>query len=518
MTGLKEKLLAFKGRNRGVMESLEWRKDSQMPGLWMARAPERHPVWEVLRLNKGIMHERGFRALRNERGDWYLGIQLDEPAQFTPEGSPGIPHREGLAFYPFQKAGIEFLASRQAALLADEMGTGKTIQVAGLLNLLGDKLARVLIVTPASVKRVWALELSKWLVPKAPLMIIKGDTPPADLPESGIWIINYEMLSKFWTPLRRSWDLIVLDEAHYIKTRDSRRTKLCLELARFAKRKILLTGTPLLNRPAELWSLLHFLAPREWPNFYKFAHRYCAPFRAQWGWDFSGASNLEELNSKLRSGLMLRRLKKDVLSQLPPLTRALVPLDAGTGNLEELTKAAGLDPLEMPFEIDPLAIPFEAIAAIRHELGRLKVGPALEFILEQAGATEEKFVIFAHHRAVLEELHERLLPGAVLVTGETKEADRGAAIESFMKDPLVRFFAASIHAMGVGVTLSAASRVIFVEQDWTPAILRQAEDRLHRIGAANPILSQFLVVPDSIDINVMRAVISKMDVIERVIE
>jgi SWI/SNF-related matrix-associated actin-dependent regulator 1 of chromatin subfamily A len=235
------------------------------------------------------------------------------------------------------------------------------------------------------------------------------------------------------------------------------------------------------------------------------------------GWDFSGASNLDELNRRLRSGLMLRRLKKEVLPQLPPLMRSLVPLDVGLGDLESLTRAAGLDPLKMPFEVDPLSIPFDCVAKIRHELGRLKVGAALRFIQEQARDYDEKFVVFAHHLAVLKELVEGL-PGSVLVTGETPQAARAPAIEKFQTDSRTRFFVGSIRAMGLGVTLTAASRVIFTEQDWVPAIMRQAEDRLGRIGQRNAVLSQWLVVPDSIDVNIMRSVVSKIGVIDAVVE
>jgi SWI/SNF-related matrix-associated actin-dependent regulator 1 of chromatin subfamily A len=715
MCTIEEKLGVFKPQNRVVLTSLAWQKNltSSPASIWIALVPEGHLAWEVLRLNKALMYERGFRAVRGERGEWRLEVTLEdgngeEPVSSLTQSNLVVPVPEGLAYYPFQRAGIEFLATRSTALLADEMGCiggdeiisyfrrgitrrlslrefvrrfnrpghwpgktyvksllpdgtlklnpviaalpqgkkqtvriifesgrtlvctpdhelavvggfreakqlrvgvevlvngiavcrecgetdqvaprarstdgrvyeriviaegrsakggeiwflpkidkvkaveangvidvydlvmaeparnfvasdvivhncGKTIQLAGLLNLRGQELQRVLVVTPASVKRIWALELSKWLVRKLPIMIVKGPTQPSDLPASGIWIINYELLVKFRGPLlREPWDLIALDEAHFIKNRSSRRTKAAFGLAKVARRKILLTGTPLLNRPAELWALLHFLAPAEWPNFYRFAHRYCAPFRSEWGWDFSGASNLEELNARLRRGLMLRRLKKDVLSQLPPLTRALVPLDVGLGDLEALTRLAGLDPLKMPLELDPLLIPLDCVAKIRHELGRLKAGPALTFILEQAESSDEKFVVFAHHRAVLDELYRGLAgSGAVLVTGETAEADRQSAIERFQTDPSTRFFVGSIRAMGLGVTLSAASRVIFVEQDWTPSILRQAEDRLHRISQTQAVLVQYLVVPDSIDINVMRSVIAKIEVIERTID
>ena len=487
---------------------------------------DNHPAWKLWRLNRGVMEERGFRAAKDAQGDWCLEYWIADEAAAAQtrklsarvSSELSVPAPEGLRYYGFQIAGVEFLASRSAALLADEMGTGKTIQLAGLLNLTAPR--RVLVVTLASMKIVWALELRKWLVDRLiPIMVLKGGTKPQDLREEGIWIVNYELLDKFRSELSgRLLDLLALDEAHYIKNRSSQRTKAAHLLSRAAKQKILLTGTPLLNCPMELWSLLHFLCPLDWPNFYKFAHRYCAPVRTEWGWDYSGARNLEELNTRLRSGLMMRRLKKDVLSQLPPLSRALVPLSvSGSGALSDLVSQAGYDPFNLPETLEGSEIPFDCLAKIRHELGRLKVKAAIQFILEQAEGYNEKFVIFAHHRAVLKELALNL-PGSVLVTGETPPEDRLAAIERFSNDATVSYFVAAIHAMGVGVTLSAASRAVFVEQDWTPAILRQAEDRLHRIGQTQAVLIQYLVVPDSIDVNITRTVVAKMDVIERAIE
>jgi SWI/SNF-related matrix-associated actin-dependent regulator 1 of chromatin subfamily A len=533
-TEIDHNLAAFKPANRVILASLEWlpRSLKLRSGVpcrgWAAKVSEAHPAWEVWRLNRSFMEARGFRAAKNAAGDWCLGFWIQDEvatAKFREASEKTtcelvVPVPEGLAFYPFQRAGVEFLDSRSVALLADEMGTGKTIQVAGLLNLRGSEYRRVLLITPASMKIIWARELAKWLVRKeTPIMVIKGITPEADLPSQGIWIINYELLKKFRLSLiRDSWDLLVLDEAHYIKNRKSQRTKTAHLLSGCARQKLLLTGTPLLNRPEELWSLLHFLSPRDWPNFHSFAHRYCGPIRTEWGWDFSGASNLEELNGRLRAGLMMRRLKKDVLPQLPSFTRALVPLEiSGRGNLDELVRLAGLDPFNLPDLLDPLTIPFECVAEVRHELGKLKVKPALQYILEQSEGYQEKIVVFAHHRAVLGELAKGL-PGSVLVTGETDQASRLAAIEQFQNDPQIRFFVASIRAMGVGITLTAAARAIFVEQDWTPAILRQAEDRLHRIGQKAAVLSQYLVVPDSIDVNVMRAVMAKVEVIEKAVQ
>jgi len=126
--------------------------------------------------------------------------------------------------------------------------------------------------------------------------------------------------------------------------------------------------------------------------------------------------------------------------------------------------------------------------------------------------------VLAHHRAVLNELHQGLGKEVVLVTGETPEANRAAAIERFQTEPMTRFFLGSIRAMGIGVTLTAASRVIFVEQDWTPAILRQAEDRLHRIGTLDNVLVQHLVLAGSLDAVMARTLIAKQAVVSQVLE
>jgi len=528
-----EALAAFKPANRTILESLPWNPRPTVfhegfpYQVWAAAVPDNHAAWELWRRNSHLMKARGFRVKRDSAGGWWLelwikyesAIDTANAASMKLESDLVAPAPAGRAYYPFQLAGVEFLASRQSGLLGDEMGTGKSVQVVGLLNFLGPRVGRVLIIAPASMKAIWAQELRRWLVDSTvPVAIVNGSSRLEDSPARGVWIINYELLTKFEPSLHAApWDIVCLDEAHYIKSRDSQRTKACFKLSRRAKRKILLSGTPLMNRPAELWALLHFLAPAEWPNFYRYGHRYCGAFKGEWGWDFSGASNLDELNRRLRSGLMLRRLKKDVLPQLPPLTRALVPLDVGLGDLESLTRAAGLDPLKLPFEVDPLSIPFDCVAKIRHELGRLKVGAALRFIQEQAQDYAEKFVIFGHHQAVLRELANGL-PDSVLVTGDTSQAARIALIEKFQTDPGTRFFVGSIRAMGLGITLTAASRVIFAESDWVPAIMRQAEDRLGRIGQQNAVLSQWLVVPDSIDVNIIRSVVSKIGVIDAAVE
>jgi SWI/SNF-related matrix-associated actin-dependent regulator 1 of chromatin subfamily A len=435
-----------------------------------------------------------------------------------------VPSPEGLDYFAFQRAGIEFLASRQSSLLADEMGLGKTVQCAGLLNYLPEIIS-CLIVCPASLKGSWHREFNRWLCPLAARSILVCDGSTAELGSADIVIVNYDLLGRFYPSLsKRSWDLIIFDEGHYLKNREAARTKHARELARGAKRRVILTGTPLLNRPSELWSLLNILEPARWPNFYCFAHRYCAPIRTSWGWDFRGSSNREELAWELRHDLLLRRRKKHVLAQLPPIVRQVIPLAVDPSPLlEHLTcrvaELYGFDPAHPPFEIDPEKIPFELISEIRRETGALKTEAAIEFLREQTTDYSQKVLVFAHHLDALKALHADFAGKSVLVTGQTSLRARQKALDAFQAEgSAIKYLIASTRAFGLGVTLTAASHVVFVEPDWTPGLLDQAEARAHRIGQDCRVLVQYLVLENSLDEKILASVQSKRAVINAIIE
>jgi len=434
-----------------------------------------------------------------------------------------IPVPDCLTYFPFQRDGITFLASRKAALLADDMGLGKSVQTIGFLNYL-TAFRSCLIVCPASLKTNWAREFDRWLCDKnRSISVSTGAESKNDL-GADIVIINYDLLWKFHSVLsRRRWEVIVCDEGHYLKNPKARRTKIAMDLASRAERRILLTGTPVLSRPSELWSLLNILDPIRWPNFYRFAHRYCAPVRTQWGWDFTGASNQRELAEMLRGGLMLRRLKKEVLPQLPIVTRQIIALSVDTSPLLwtltcKVAELYGFDPYNPPFRIDPEKIPFELISEIRRETGALKAEVALDFIRDQTMDYGQKTVIFAHHLDLLKSLYEAFKETSVLVTGETPLFSRQKAVDAFQNDIAIQYFIASTRAMGQGITLTASSHVIFVEADWVPSILDQAEARLHRIGQRSNVLVQYLVLAGTLDERILAAVQEKRTVINEIIE
>jgi SWI/SNF-related matrix-associated actin-dependent regulator 1 of chromatin subfamily A len=518
---------------QGILESLPW-IEAVSPGqpaarrVFVAKVYSAHAFWSALwRPNKVYWQRLGF-SVSKPAEDWLVTFKFNDPSRLaealaasrvvSPLANRDTVAPEGLHYFEYQKAGIDFLVRTPSVLLADEPGVGKTIQVCGLLNA-EPSIANVLIICPASVKFVWARELKKWLIfPRSVSIAGKDIDASAD-----IVVVNYDLLRKFGALLReKPFYLVVLDEAHYIKTSAAQRTKAAKALATPAKRKILLTGTPIMSRPAELWSLLQLIDAKTWGAFFPFAKRYCDAQKTPFGWDFSGASNLEELSTRLRSsGTFLRRTKADVLPQLPKVIRQVVPLDVDTSPLlEELTEALaekmGFDPSNPPFDIDPTAIPFELVSAIRHETGVLKAEAAVKFILERMEGSNEKAIVFAHHKDVLIALSAGL-PGSVKVTGESSMKNRQFAVDEFQNDPTVQYFIASTTAMGVGITLTAAHRVFFAESDWVPSMMEQAESRCHRIGQNSSVLVQYLVVHDTIDERIMNTLVAKMEVIGAVL-
>ena len=429
------------------------------------------------------------------------------------------PKPANRAYMPFQRAGIayalEALDKHGACLIADEMGLGKTIQAIGVINA-SPAIRRVFIVCPASLKLNWERELGAWGVHSLQVGIF---------PEpSEITIVNYDILKKVKLD---NWDLLICDEAHYLKNDEAKRTKELRRLAGCCKKILFLTGTPISNRPRELWSLLQIMAPATWDpagsykgksfeqgqggGWWKYAFRYCDAKRS-WVtntkciWDFSGASNLEELQERLRSSLMIRRLKMDVLTDLPPKVRQVVPLE---GDYPEDDGDMG-DWSEATYDKKATRVAFTDWSRVRCEQGIAKV-PAVVSHISEILDEGQKVVIFAHHKEVIRLLHEEL--GGVVVTGDTSQAARQAAVDAFQTDPSVRVFIGSIGAAGTGITLTAASTVVFAELDPRPYIMSQAEDRLHRIGQKDSVLVQHLVWAGSLDEKIASILVKKQAVI-----
>ena len=463
-----------------------------------------------------------------------------------------VPVPVGLEFMPFQLAGIAFAQGKAGVLLADEMGLGKTIQALGMVNA-DPKIERVLVVCPASLRLNWQREAEKWLVRPFSVTIAQGSDFP-EAPSPWMQVINYDILKRHHDRLRADeWDMLILDECHYLKNSRAQRTQEVLgkrnksgwRLSPIpARRKVFLTGTPIVNRPVELWPIVNGLDPERWPSFWNYAQRYCGAKYNGYGWDFRGASNLPELQDILRSTVMVRRLKAEVLSDLPAKRRQVLELPAN-GNqslvqeereafelhqsraaeltaLVEISQASE-NPADYQEAVETLraevGVAFSEISQLRHNTAVAKIPAVLEHVI-QAVEGSGKVVVFAHHHDVVDGLRSGLEDAgiaSVSLTGRDTIKARDEAVRSFQESS-VAVFIGSIQAAGVGLTLTAASHVVFAELDWVPGNMTQAEDRCHRIGQADSVLVQHVVLAGSLDAQMAHTLIAKQAVIDQALD
>ncbi len=441
------------------------------------------------------------------------------------EAEVDIPRPPGLEYRPFQKAGIAYALEHQNVLIADEPGLGKSIEALGVVN--SDlSIQNVLIVCPASLKLNWEREARKWLVGDFQISVINGTRKP--FPDGGVVIINYDILSGYRRVIDQvKWDVLICDESHMIKNPKSSRSKAVIgnwhrdpskriEPIK-AKRRIFLTGTPILNKPIELWTTIHSLDPKTWGSWKDYTVKYCDARETRWGWDVSGASNLGELQEKLRARIMVRRLKADVMKELPPKQRQVIVLPKKASVVKREKKfAATLEEMLAGSNIPPVV--FEEMARVRHESAVDKIPDAIDHI-KALMEEHQKIVVMCHHRDVLEAIAKGVEEfGVVRLQGGDSESSKQDAVDRFQNDPSVRIFLGSIRAAGVGITLTAASLLLFVELDWVPGIMTQAEDRIHRIGTAGSVLIQHLVYADSIDARMAEAIVDKQAIIEQALD
>jgi len=468
-----------------------------------------------------------------------------------------VPAGGGREFLPYQLAGIEQAIARPNILIADEMGLGKTAQAIGVINAVPE-IRNVLIVATASLANNWAREIDKFST-REDLSV--GFATTKGMSGAPIKITTYDVFSRE-NNVRRllremAWDLLILDECHYLKNKDASRTQHILGhrgiQAIQATRTICLTGTPLLNRPIEIWTVAHALCPESFPEYFRFAERYCDGHEGRYGYDAKGATNLDELNRLLTGTIMVRRRKADVLTNLPAKIRQIIELparsqeekDALTNEKRTREKQAQAKKVNAKIQAQIKALKaqkastssedyaeqvreleasteevhFNEIAIARHETALAKLPQTIEVIsdiLEQDD--DKKLIVFAHHKDVVSGLAQGLERfGTVQITGETPPATRMGIVDEFQADGGPRVFIGSIHACAEGLTLTRANHVVFVEIDWTPAKMTQAEDRAHRIGQASSVLVQHLLLEGSYDAEMAYIIAEKQLVIDEVV-
>ncbi len=445
-----------------------------------------------------------------------------------------IPAPAGLEYLGYQRAGIAYAMERTNTIIGDEMGLGKTVQALGLINA-DPSISSALIICPASLRLNWRREAKRWLCRPLSVGIALNSFPATD-----VVVVNYDRLGKHRDAIRRrNWDLLVADEAHYLKNPKAQRTREVFgrpkrgEVARIdpirARRRLFLTGTPLLNRPVELWPILHACG---WKNWLQYVTRYCAAQRTQFGWDVSGASHLDELQARLRSELMVRRLKADVLTELPPKRRQIIEVTANGAAravgaelelLRRLCPGGGEDDyLEAVSRLQQRDFAgFAELSRLRHETALAKVPAVVEHVTECFESGTPKLVLFGHHKDALGQVRADLEKAGlccVMLTGDMKSEDRQRSVDRFQSEAGVQVFLGTIGAAGVGLTLTAASHVVFSELDWVPGNMSQAEDRCHRIGQRDSVLVQHLVFEGSLDALVAQTLVRKQAVIDAALD
>lgn len=489
-------------------------------------------VWSCLVLKESV----------EQLKSWGFAVRSDVLSSLQPKGQGRqITGLKG-SLLPFQAQGVEAIELRGGrALLADEMGLGKTVQALAWLQL-HPELRPAVIVCPASMKLYWETQARAWMTnPRTQVLNGKAE----QVIEGDVVIVNYDILpndtlkvvvqgkTKVKEIPNTGWvnrlarikpKAVIIDEAHYIKESSTWRTKAFKKLVRGCPHVVAMTGTPLLNRPMELYTVLQVLSPSLFPSAFSYGMRYCAGKHNGFGWDFTGASNTEELYSILSGSVMIRRLKKDVLPQLPDKRYTVVPLALEKEAQKQYAAAASdlITWVRQHYGDEKARKAAMAEALVR--LGTLeriavkgKMKEAIAWIKNFLDSTP-KLVVFAIHISVVDALMKEFGTRAVKVDGSVTGAAREEAVTRFQTDPSVELFVGNIQAAGVGLTLTAASSVAFIELPATPGELAQAIDRVHRIGQKDAVNAFFLVAQGYGAETAAALLGSKLSVINQVVD
>jgi SWI/SNF-related matrix-associated actin-dependent regulator 1 of chromatin subfamily A len=465
-----------------------------------------------------------------------------------------------LQLYKYQVKGVVHIERciGNRALIADDMGLGKTIQALAWTRV-HKTLSPILVVVPNSVKINWMREAEKWLRKGYLIQCLNGQKP--HIIDGTFVIINYDILH-YWLDelLLTGFEAMIVDEGHYTKNPQSKRSKAFVKLARNIKKVIVLTGTPIENKPIDIFTVLNALRPDIFPSRFKFAQYYCGAKRTRFGWDMSGSTHAKELHELLTSTVMIRRKKSEVLKQLPPKQIHTIPFELS--NVAEYRKAENefIEYLSARFDEtiknieEQLKKEIEAFQASteikieahlsKEEIDRLKqrkINSALAAptlvkieILKQVAIkgkmkeikqwihdildSGEKLIVFAIHRTIIDELMKEFESVAVKIDGSVKGTKRQQAVDAFQTNPKVRLFIGNIKAAGIGLTLTAASNVAFIQFPWNPGELTQAEDRAHRITQTKKVFIWRLVGAGTIEEEILKLLEKKQKIIDSIID
>ena len=400
-----------------------------------------------------------------------------------------------------QKESIQKLVENKKFILADDMGLGKTTST--IIAALETGAKKILIICPATLKINWKREIENYS--DRSIFISEGKTFST---EHDFVIINYDIIKNFHDTKKKdesqviaaNFDLVVVDEAHYIKNPTAQRTKLINDIAKNVDRLWLLTGTPMTSRPIDYFNLLSLVDSPVSKNWMAYAIRYCAGYQFNAGnrkiWNVTGASNLEELRDRT-SGLTLRRLKENVLD-LPDKIITPVYLRLKSKMYEEIMGEYYDWYDKNPEESKSLTVQFTKLTKIRQVIADEKISQTIELaenIIEQG----KKVIIFCNFTDSLNKICEHFGKAAVKVDGAMSKPQRQHSVDSFQESDKIKVFVGNIKAAGVGITLTAAEAVIMNDLSFLPSDHAQAEDRAYRYGQKNNVLVYYPIFENTIE-------------------
>lgn len=452
--------------------------------------------------------------------------ELDASTATTWNGSRlALPADEEM--HPYQSAGVSYCLNRRHAMIADEPGLGKTLQAIVIAN--ETRAKRILIVCPASVRRQWADQIRRFGLGDTRSYIIEKASDGVS-PLARWTIISYSLAAGTLVDVLRKggWDYVVIDEAHNLKSPEAVRTRMLLGNSKITgivaevPRVVALTGTPMPNRPREIYTLAKSLdwGSIDYMSEDSFKRSFNYSQMAANGHSFERVIRLSELQNRLRCSFMVRRAKRAVLTQLPPVQYEMMHVD-NTGAVRSAVKAErmlGLDPTTPGFGRDKID---GQVSTVRREMGIAKAPLVASIVNDMIDGGEGKIVLFGWHTAVLDTWMEKLAAhNPVRIDGSTSPAIRAGNIGRFRKDPTCRIIMGNLLAMGTGVDglQEVCSLAMLGEMSWVPGDNEQAVDRLSRMGQQDAVRAIFLVAEGSIDEKIFLSAHGKAKNIRRALD
>ncbi len=515
----------------GQLKALAERLDAvgeRQQDQWLVPRDEAVPLVDDLRARGIELETRRLDGRRRDYEAWAPDLPEDAGPGRPNERDP-IPLEEltlpgpvpGLKPHTVldghQVSGAGYIQARDyQCILGDEMGLGKTLTSLAAAQFVDGP---TLVVCPSNARQVWPREIEKWIDAEHHVLMPGDSAARAErmLTEHAVdyVILSYDGLARFQDVIRAvDWSMVILDEAHYLRNRRTKRVHLARELLIEIPRRVLLTGTPLMNDPSELRSLLYFVHPDEWDDAAWFRRRFVRP------WERGTSEVREQVVERLHDYLdqvMVRRVKTDIFHELPEKNTHVEMVELAPGWAREYAE----EEAQYASEHDASRDAFGSLQAL-NRLRQLAVNGKLDDVLphvEDLLADGEKVVVFGFFLSGLKTLAETFAwANPVTLTGSSNDRQRKEAVHRFQTDPDCKLFVGQIHAAGQAITLTAARHVIFLDLVWNPSVMRQAMDRVHRRGQHKDVHVHFFITKDTIEEDIRHVLEDKARLVDAVVD